>query len=107
MAGRKAKCPKCNTSLVLPSALPQGLELGHPLAEQPQRKIAFSKADIQTVALCAQRLADLIYESMKIARDSRNSDTKISRLGVAKQKLEDQAPRCGVPVFGATQCAED
>jgi tetratricopeptide (TPR) repeat protein len=41
----------------------------------------------RTVIDSAQRLVDVINESLKIANDSKNVDTKISRLDVAKQML--------------------
>lgn len=37
----------------------------------------------------AERLADVINESLKIANESFNADTKVSRLNVAKQRLAD------------------
>ena len=57
------------------------------VAKQPRRKTKFSKQNIQTVALRAQRLADVINESMQIAKESRNASTKLSRLDFAKQKI--------------------
>lgn len=103
MAGQKAKCPQCNTLLLVPSPIARPLAPAPGLAEQPQQNGGYPNADIQVVLLCAQRLADVIYESMKIARDSRNPETKISRLAVAKQKLEEikrlavQHPRLELP----------
>ncbi|MEX0726211.1 MAG: hypothetical protein WD065_08080 [Planctomycetaceae bacterium] len=89
MAGRKAKCPECNALLVVPSPIPPVGEQALGLAQRPQRNEALSNADMQAVLLSAQRLADIIFESMKIARDSKNQKTKISRLDLAKEKLEE------------------
>lgn len=41
----------------------------------------------RVVTYSAQRLVDVINESLKIANDSKNADTKISRLDVAKKML--------------------
>lgn len=49
----------------------------------------YSDDDIQTIAGCAGRCVEVINESLKIAANSKNPDTKISRLDVAKQKLEE------------------
>jgi len=37
----------------------------------------------------AQRLTDVINESLKIANESKNADTKLSRLDVAKNRLDE------------------
>lgn len=89
IAGRKAKCPNCNTAIVLSNPFSQDLVPAHLVAATQQQKKMFSKADMEAVALCAQRISDLIYESMNIARTSRNPNTKISRLRFAKQKIEE------------------
>jgi tetratricopeptide (TPR) repeat protein len=44
--------------------------------------------DLERVVIeSAQRFADVINESLKIANDSKNVDTKVSRLDVAKEML--------------------
>lgn len=43
----------------------------------------------QAISDSAQRLVDIINESLKIANESKNADTKISRLDVAKKRLEE------------------
>lgn len=43
----------------------------------------------QVIIDSAQRLAEIINESLTIANESKNAATKISRLDVAKQKLVD------------------
>lgn len=48
----------------------------------------FTDDEIQTVTLMAQRLTDIINESLNLANDSKKLDTKLSRLAVAKEKLE-------------------
>lgn len=63
--------------------------LARSLPERPPQRTRFSKGDMQTVGFCAQRLADLIYESMKLAKESHEPETKLSRLGFARQKLEE------------------
>lgn len=50
---------------------------------QPQ----FTKSDIDAVSDCAQRIVDVINESLKVSNESNNPDTKVSRLDVAKLKL--------------------
>lgn len=47
----------------------------------------FTDDEIQTVTLMAQRLTGIINESLTLANDSKNLDTKLSRLAVAKEKL--------------------
>ena len=49
----------------------------------------YSKNDVDVIGASAQRLVDVINESLKIANDSNNPETKLSRLSVAKNKLED------------------
>ena len=41
----------------------------------------------QITASSAKRLAEIINESLQIANDSKNADTKISRLDLAKERL--------------------
>lgn len=41
----------------------------------------------QAIIATAQRLVDIINESLKIANESKNADTKVSRLDVAKKQL--------------------
>ena len=48
---------------------------------------SYSTNDIDSVTSCAQRLIEVINESLTIANDSNNPGTKISRLEVAKNKL--------------------
>jgi NAD-dependent DNA ligase len=48
---------------------------------------SYSSNDIDSVTSCAQRLIEVINESLTIANDSNNPGTKISRLEVAKNKL--------------------
>lgn len=43
----------------------------------------------QVIIDSAQRFVDVINESLKIANESKNADTKISRLDVAKSRLVD------------------
>lgn len=49
----------------------------------------FSQGDMQVIGDMALRYADVINESLQIASTSKNPETKISRLGVAKAKLEE------------------
>lgn len=44
---------------------------------------------VQVIASQGQRLVDIMNESIHLANDSKNVDTKVSRLGVAKDKLEE------------------
>lgn len=43
----------------------------------------------QAISDSAQRLVKIINESLKIANESKNADTKVSRLDVAKMRLEE------------------
>lgn len=43
----------------------------------------------QAISDSAHRLVDIINESLKIANESKNADTKVSRLDVAKKRLEE------------------
>lgn len=49
----------------------------------------YSSSDINVVVECATRLVAIVNESLKIASESVNPDTKLSRLEVAKQKLAE------------------
>lgn len=49
----------------------------------------YSSNDIDVVTSSAQRLVEVINESLTIANESNNPDTKISRLTVAKNKLSE------------------
>lgn len=53
-------------------------------AQEPQLDVAQ-----QIAASSAQRLVEIINESLQIANDSKNADTKVSRLDVAKMRLDD------------------
>lgn len=44
---------------------------------------------VKAVSESGDRLVEIINESLKIANESKNPDTKVSRLNVAKDKLED------------------
>lgn len=55
----------------------------------PPATPAYSQRDIASIAGSAQRMVDIINESLKIASESVNPETKVSRLGVAKQRLKD------------------
>ena len=49
----------------------------------------YSKSDIDVISTNSQRIVDIINESLRIANDSVNPDTKLSRLSVAKSKLNE------------------
>lgn len=49
----------------------------------------WSKNDVDAIAGMAQRIVDIVNESLKIANESNIPETKFSRLGVAKQKLAE------------------
>ena len=49
----------------------------------------YSSNDIEVITPIAQRLVEVINESLTIANDSTNPETKISRLNVAKDKLSE------------------
>jgi len=80
-----------NTALSSPSfALPSSTVTTDAVgSEDSDNHSEFSNADIQTVALCAQRIADIINESVKLARESKVLSTKLSRIGIAKQKVKE------------------
>ena len=48
-----------------------------------------SERDIEAVAEVARRVVEVVNESIKLANESTNPETKVSRLGVAKQKLTE------------------
>ena len=50
---------------------------------------SYSSNDIDVVTSSAQRLMEVINESLTIANESSNPETKISRLNVAKNKLSE------------------
>ena len=49
----------------------------------------FTKRDIEVVRRSAQRMVDVINESKKLAKTSKNPSTKVSRFKVARDKLEE------------------
>ena len=49
----------------------------------------YTKNDINVIGDSAQRLVSVINDSLKIANNSNNPETKLSRLSVAKSKLEE------------------
>lgn len=51
--------------------------------------IHLSKRDIQCIAETAKRMTDIINESLQIAKSTKNSETKASRVRVARQKLNE------------------
>lgn len=51
-------------------------------------ELQYTQKDIDAVSESAQRCADVLNESLKICKESRDIDTKLSRLYVAKEKLE-------------------
>ncbi|MEQ9545551.1 MAG: tetratricopeptide repeat protein [Marinobacter sp.] len=53
-------------------------------AQEPQLDVSQ-----QITASSAQRLVEIINESLQIANDSKNADTKISRLDLAKERLDE------------------
>lgn len=53
------------------------------------KKTKYSQKDIQVVSASAQRYVDVINESLAIANKSTNPETKLSRLSLAKSKLEE------------------
>lgn len=55
--------------------------------EKRKAQSGFTDDEIQTVTLMEQRLTGIINESLTLANDSKNLDTKLSRLAVAKEKL--------------------
>ena len=57
--------------------------------QKKESRIEFSQSDIDVIADSAQRLADVINESLKIAKETNNIDTKSSRLFLAKEKLKE------------------
>ena len=54
-----------------------------------KQKPSYSKRDIETISASAQRHVDVINESLQIANNSKNPDTKVSRLDVAKTRLHE------------------
>ena len=54
-----------------------------------EQKITYSERDIETIRTQAQRITDIINESLQIANESKNIETKLSRLNVATQNLND------------------
>jgi len=50
---------------------------------------SYSESDIQRIGLYVKRLIEIIRESLEIAEKSTNPETKISRLKLASDKLQD------------------
>jgi hypothetical protein len=55
--------------------------------KQPAKQLPTQ--DMTLITGSASRMADIINESLKIARESKNTATRLSRLGVAKQRLAE------------------
>lgn len=53
------------------------------------KNIYWSKSDIKLIAGAAQRFVEIINESLQIAKQTKNIETKISRVRLARQKLND------------------
>lgn len=49
--------------------------------------VPYSESDIPIITASAQRLVDVINDSIRIAEKSKNIQTKLSRLNLAKEKL--------------------
>jgi tetratricopeptide (TPR) repeat protein len=60
----------------------------HRAVSQP-KTIAADEFQRHAAAQTAERLVELVNESLKIANESHNADTKISRLEFAKKKLDE------------------
>ena len=58
-------------------------------SRQASTQPAYSRGDIKIIGDMASRLVDVINESLQLSNTSKNPDTKISRLNVAKLKLEE------------------
>lgn len=52
-------------------------------------EVVRQRSSSQAIIYSAQRIVDVINESLKIANDSMNADTKISRLDLAKAQLAE------------------
>ncbi len=65
-----------------------------PVKSQSPRPKTYSASDIQVISASAQRMTDVINESMKIANSTLNPDTKISRLKVARKHLHELKYMC-------------
>jgi hypothetical protein len=61
--------------------------------------IHWSKRDMQYIAETAQRMNDIINESLQIAKSTKNSETKASRVRVARQKLNELIDYCNKFTF--------
>lgn len=57
-------------------------------SSQPERP-AYTEQDVQMLGAMAQRMADAINESMQIANQSKNVETRRSRIRVARDRLAD------------------
>jgi len=58
--------------------------------EKEARRVLNADAqNVQVTTEIAERLVEVINESLHLANDSKNVDTKVSRLNVAKDKLEE------------------
>lgn len=58
-------------------------------SEPQPKKIAIDEFQRHATAQTAERLVELVNESLKIANESHNADTKVSRLEFAKAKLDE------------------
>jgi len=55
---------------------------------EPSGRRAYTDSDVHVIAQSASRLVDVINESVELAKNSKNVETKLSRLEVARDKLE-------------------
>jgi tetratricopeptide (TPR) repeat protein len=62
--------------------------------EQPQTPVPYTEADIPIIAQSASRLAEVINESIALAKNSHEASTKVSRLDVAKNNVAKLKELC-------------
>lgn len=60
-----------------------------PAEQAPMRTVPYSASDEQAISISIQSFLRVTNESIEIARKSKNPETKISRLGVARNSLRE------------------
>lgn len=82
-----------------------------PAARIGGASLPMSERDVETVRMTAQRMVDVVNESIQIAATSKNKATRLSRIGVARKTLNrlraQQAKFPMIQIFSSLQVEAD
>jgi hypothetical protein len=82
-----------------------------PAVKNNSARLLLSERDIEIVRMTAQRMVDVVNESLRIAATSKNKATRLSRIGVARKTLArlraQQAKFPVIQIFSSLQVETD